>query len=97
MKVPNHLIARVEGRSTYARLGISMHQTAPWIQPGWEAPIVLEIMNAGALTVELTPVLERPCQITFFQLTSELPTKIACGAKPSDAYQHQTHPLRPKA
>ena len=31
--VPRNLIALVEGRSTYARLGISMHQTAPWVQP----------------------------------------------------------------
>jgi len=31
----NDLIALVEGRSTYARLGLSMHLTAPWIQPGW--------------------------------------------------------------
>jgi dCTP deaminase len=33
--VPNNLIARIEGRSTYARVGLSMHHTAPWIQPGW--------------------------------------------------------------
>jgi hypothetical protein len=35
IKVPKNLIALVEGRSTYARMGLSMHQTAPWIQPGW--------------------------------------------------------------
>ena len=55
IRVPRNLIALVEGRSTYARLGISMHQTAPWVQPGWEGPIVLEIMNNGPLTVELPP------------------------------------------
>jgi deoxycytidine triphosphate deaminase len=33
--VPKKLIALVEGRSTYARVGLSMHQTAPWIQPGF--------------------------------------------------------------
>ena len=55
IRVPHNLIALGEGRSTYARLGISMHQTAPWIQSGWEGPIVLEIMNNGPLTVELRP------------------------------------------
>jgi dCTP deaminase len=35
IEIPQHLIGLVEGRSTYARLGLSMHQTAPWIQPGW--------------------------------------------------------------
>src|SRR5215469_1479325 len=52
--VPKHLIALVEGRSTYARMGLSMHQTAPWIQPGWSGPIVLEIKNHGPVKVELT-------------------------------------------
>lgn len=43
--VPPNKIALIEGRSTYARVGLSMHQTAPWIQPGWTGPIVLEIAN----------------------------------------------------
>ena len=92
--VPRDLIARVEGRSTYARFGLSMHQTAPWIQPGWEGSIVLELMNCGPITLKLTPVIEKPCQLTFFRLTSEVPEDEAYGAKPTDAYQHQQHPLR---
>lgn len=55
--IPAHLIGLVEGRTTYARVGLSMHQTAPWIQPGWDGPIVLEIMNNGPLEIELTPLL----------------------------------------
>lgn len=93
--VPNNLIGLVEGRSTYARLGISVHQTAPWIQPGWRGPIVLEIMNNGPLTVELTPLDDKPCHLTFFQLTSALPPRIAYGAKTGGGYQNQRHPIRP--
>ncbi len=95
VKVPRDLIARVEGRSTYARVGLSMHQTAPWIQPGWEGQIVLEIMNSGSLAIDLTPMTDQPCQITFFNLTSELPAGEAYGAKPGDAYQHQQHVFVP--
>jgi len=91
--LPNNLIALVEGRSTYARLGLSMHQTAPWIQPGWSGPIVLEIKNHGPMRVELTPLLDRPCQLTFFQLSSSLPPELAYGGRPNDAFAHQTHPL----
>jgi dCTP deaminase len=91
--VPPHLIARVEGRSTYARLGISMHQTAPWIQPGWEGRIVLEIKNSGTVKVELSPLLDRPCQITFFKLTSAVPKKLVYGSKSTDRYVRQAHPL----
>jgi dCTP deaminase len=49
ISMPKHLIALVEGRSTYARVGLSMHQTAPWIQPGWSGQITLEIRNSGPL------------------------------------------------
>lgn len=92
--VPRSLIAMVEGRSTYARLGLSMHQTAPWIQPGWSGPIVLEIMNNGPLKIQLTPIIDRPCQLTFFHLTSELPDTLSYGSRSSDLYKDQTHPIK---
>jgi dCTP deaminase len=77
--VPNHLIGLVEGRSTYARVGLSMHQTAPWIQPGWNGQITLEIRNSGPLNIELCPLEDMPCQLTFFQLTSKLAQEQAAG------------------
>ena len=91
--VPRNLIAMVEGRSTYARLGLSMHQTAPWIQPGWSGRIVLEIMNNGPLKIQLTPIIDRPCQLTFFQLASELPDSMSYGSRSSDQYKDQRHPI----
>ena len=94
--VSRSMTARVEGRSTYARVGLSMHQTAPWIQPGWSGCIILELKNNGPLTIKLTPVRDRLCQITFFELTSEVPEEHAYGAKAGDAYQDQKHPIVPK-
>lgn len=96
ISIPKNLIALVEGRSTYARVGLSMHQTAPWIQPGWNGPIVLEIMNQGPLTIELTPLVDKPCQLTFFQLSTPLSDEQAYGARPTDTYQNQKHPLKHK-
>lgn len=91
--VPRDMIALIEGRSTYARVGLSMHQTAPWIQPGWSGPIILEMMNHGPLQITLTPTVDRPCQLTFFRLTSQVPIDQAYGARPTDVYQDQQHPL----
>ncbi len=68
VSIPLDLIGLVEGRTTYARVGLSMHQTAPWIQPGWNGPIVLEIINSGPLQIELTPLIDRPCQLSFLKL-----------------------------
>ncbi|HKM87252.1 MAG TPA: dCTP deaminase [Xanthobacteraceae bacterium] len=91
--VPRHLVAAVEGRSSYARAGLSMHLTAPWLQPGWNGLLTLEIFNSGPLTIELTPTIDRPCQLTFFQLTSEVPEEIAYGTRPTDAFQGQSSPI----
>jgi dCTP deaminase len=83
------MIAMVEGRSTYARVGLSMHQTAPWIQPGWNGQITLEIRNSGPLKIELTPLIDMPCQLTFFQLSSELAEAAAYGSRSGDVFQNQ--------
>ncbi len=91
--IPKNLIALVEGRSTYARMGLSMHQTAPWIQPGWKGSIVLEIMNNGPLVITLTPLRDKPCQLTFFELKSDVPSDALYGTRPTDRYQGQTHPI----
>ena len=92
--MPLDMIAMVEGRSTYARVGLSMHQTAPWIQPAFEGQITLEIMNNGPLQIELTPLRDRPCQLTFFQLRSPVHEKKGYGTRESDVYQGQKHPFR---
>lgn len=91
--IPRNMIARVEGRSTYARVGLSMHETAPWLQPGWDGQITLEIRNSGPFRIELMPMDDRPCQVTFMRLTSELPEDEAYGSRPTDAFQHQSSPL----
>lgn len=51
--LPSHLLARVEGRSSMARLGISVHNEAPTIQPGFEGQIALELTNVGPLALQL--------------------------------------------
>jgi dCTP deaminase len=94
--MPRNLIGMVEGRSSYARTGLSMHQTAPWIQPGWDGHITLEIHNNGPWEVELMPVDDKPCQLTFHQLTSELEEELAYGSRKTDVFQSQTSAL-PKA
>jgi len=91
--IPKHLIAMVEGRSSYARAGLSMHQTAPWLQPGWNGQITLEIRNSGPFHIELIPTEDMPCQVTFFELTSELTDTIAYGSRPTDVFQNQANPL----
>jgi dCTP deaminase len=61
------LAARVEGKSTLARLGFVVHMTAPTIHCGFEGNIVLEVYNFGEYPIRLTPGM-RVCQLIFERL-----------------------------
>lgn len=55
IKLPSFLIGRLEGRSSFARLGLSIHNTAPTIQPGFNGQIALELTNNGPYALTLEP------------------------------------------
>ena len=67
-RLPEDLAARVEGRSTYARLGLTVHQTAPSVKPGWSGRLTLEIGNIGPFTCRLYPGM-RLCQLIIERLS----------------------------
>lgn len=62
----SRIAARVEGKSSLARLGIGIHITAPTIHAGFPGPIQLEICNHGIMKVKLMPGM-RVCQLIFEQ------------------------------
>lgn len=59
------IAARVEGRSSLARMGLAVHLTAPTIQAGWSGYITLEIVNLGPWPVKLRPQDLLACQLIF--------------------------------
>ena len=69
IELPDDLVARVEGRSSMGRLGITMHVTAGYIDPGFCGRITLEISNIGKMPVALYTG-QRVCQIVFETMTS---------------------------
>ncbi len=54
VRLPNHLAARIEGKSSLARLGLSVHQTAPTVLAGFEGTLTLEMHNIGPFGVMLS-------------------------------------------
>ena len=64
--LPSDIAAELEGRSTYARLGIEIHMTAGFVDPGFNGVLTLEFFNAGPNPVRLFPGL-RVGQLRFFQ------------------------------
>ena len=51
--LPPYIAARLEGRSTNARFGISIHSTAPTVHPTWSGNLALEICNQGEVPCTL--------------------------------------------
>jgi dCTP deaminase len=45
LTLPNDIIGRLEGKSSFARLGIVIHQTSARFDPGWDGPAALELRN----------------------------------------------------
>jgi dCTP deaminase len=63
--------ARVEGKSSLARLGISIHLTAPTIHAGFKGQIRLEMMNHGKNPIILREGM-KICQL-IFEMTTGTP------------------------
>ncbi|MFZ0792857.1 MAG: hypothetical protein WAM65_03740 [Candidatus Korobacteraceae bacterium] len=70
LKHESSCAARVEGRSSLARLGLVVHLTAPIIHSGFNAPITLEMVNYGPFHLQLNPGKTRICQLVIEKLES---------------------------
>lgn len=53
LSLADDIAARLEGRSTLGRLGLAVHATAGYIDPGWAGEITLELSNVGPLDLVL--------------------------------------------
>jgi dCTP deaminase len=67
-RLPNELAGRIEGRSSWGRLGLLVHATAGFVDPGYAGALTFELGNGGRLPIELKPGL-RLGQICFFQMS----------------------------
>lgn len=85
-------VGRVEGRSSLGRIGIIIHSTAGYIDPGFEGTITLEISNVGKIPVALYPGM-RICQVSFLK-TGKVSRPYGVGR--SSKYQSQKGPTPSK-
>jgi dCTP deaminase len=69
IKFPDDLAGAVDGRSSLGRLGVVVHITSTFVDPGWEGKLVLEITNVGKMPVALYPGM-RICKLVFMELSS---------------------------
>jgi dCTP deaminase len=88
--VPDDLVARIEGKSSLGRLGLLIHSTAGFVDPGFEGHITLELANVASLPITLYPGMKIG-QISFMQTTTPAQHPYGRGATGSK-YQGQRGP-----
>jgi dCTP deaminase len=88
--LPDGLVARLEGKSSLGRLGLLIHSTAGFIDPGWDGHVTLELSNVANLPITIY-VGMKIGQLSFVQLSepAERPYgAVGIGSK----YQGQAGP-----
>lgn len=86
VNIPENLVARIEGRSSYARLGLIPHAAGGFVDAGFEGQITLEIQNLGNVPITIYPE-DRICQMAIETMTS--PADNPYGEKKDSKYMHQ--------
>ncbi|HEX9550950.1 MAG TPA: dCTP deaminase [Candidatus Limnocylindrales bacterium] len=90
VELPDDLVARLEGRSSLGRLGLLIHSTAGYVDPGWKGNLTLELSNVANLPIALYAGM-RIGQISFFRMSS--PVERPYGSPElGSRYQGQSEP-----
>jgi dCTP deaminase len=53
--IPDDVVARIEGKSSLGRLGLIVHATAGFVDPGFSGTLTLEITNLTRVPIVLWP------------------------------------------
>ncbi len=69
LALPDDIVARLEGKSSLGRLGLLIHSTAGYVDPGWDGTLTLELSNVANLPIVLAPGMPIG-QLSFMQLTT---------------------------
>lgn len=69
ISIPDDLAAYIDGRSSLGRLGVVVHITSGWVDPGFNGKLTLEITNVGKMPITLYPGM-RIAKLVLFKLSS---------------------------
>ena len=65
----NKIVARLEGKSSLGRIGLLIHSTAGFVDPGFSGYLTLELSNVANLPIKIYPEMKIG-QISFYYLNS---------------------------
>ena len=80
------IVARLEGKSSLGRLGLQVHSTAGFVDPGFDGHVTLELSNVANLPITLYPGMKIG-QVSFLALSepAEQPTAAEGSARSTRA------------
>ncbi len=94
VSLPSTIVGRLEGKSSLGRLGLLIHSTAGYVDPGWDGHLTLELSNVANLPITLYWKM-KVSQISFLQLTE--PAEHPYGSDEAGSkYQGQVGPTPSK-
>jgi dCTP deaminase len=90
VRLPDDLVARLEGKSSLGRLGLLIHSTAGFIDPGWDGHVTLELSNVANLPITIYYGMKIG-QVSFMELSEPAESPYGSGGLGSK-YQGQRGP-----
>ena len=90
VEVPDDLVGRLEGKSSLGRIGLLIHSTAGYVDPGWKGHLTLELSNVSSLPITLYHRMKIG-QISFLKLTTPA-DHLYGSAELGSKYQGQVEP-----
>ena len=90
VRLATDIVARLEGKSSLGRLGLLIHSTAGFVDPGFDGYLTLELANVANLPITIYPEMKIG-QISFYQMSTDADHPYGSGEAGSK-YQGQRGP-----
>ena len=90
VRLGSAIVARLEGKSSLGRLGLLIHSTAGFVDPGFDGYLTLELSNVANLPIAIYPEMKIG-QISFYQMSTEAEFPYG-SAETGSKYQGQRGP-----
>ena len=95
VRLGGDIVARLEGKSSLGRIGLLIHSTAGFVDPGFDGYLTLELSNVANLPIAIYPGMKIG-QLSFYQLTT--PADRPYGSEGAGSkYQGQRGPTPSRA
>ncbi len=94
ISIPDDLLGRLDGKSSLGRIGLLIHSTAGYVDPGWRGRLTLELSSVANLPITLYKGMKIG-QISFMEMST--PAERPYGSvELKSKYQDQTGPTPTK-